>query len=48
MKIEDILINISKLLFKSQNNLLKKNKKFREENTFYVDTYEEFKEKIEK
>ncbi len=48
MKIEDILVNISKLLFKSQNNLLKKNKKFREENTFYVDTYEEFKEKIEK
>ena len=48
MKIEDILVNISKLLFKTQNNLLRKNKEFREKNTYYVDTYKEFKEKIEK
>ncbi|HKL43910.1 MAG TPA: proline--tRNA ligase [Candidatus Absconditabacterales bacterium] len=48
MKIEDILVNISKLLFKTQNNLFRKNKEFREKNTYYVDTYKEFKEKIEK
>jgi prolyl-tRNA synthetase len=48
MKVEDVLINLDKIIFKTQNNLLKKNKEFRENNTYYVDTYEEFKEKIEK
>jgi hypothetical protein len=48
MKIEDVLVDLSRIIFKSQNNLLRKNKEFRENNTYYVDTYEEFKEKIEK
>lgn len=48
MKLEDILIDLSKIIFKTQNNLLRKNKEFRENNTYYVDTYEEFSEKIEK
>ncbi len=48
MKIEDVLVNLDKIIFKTQNNLLRKNKAFREDNTYYVDTYEEFKEKIEK
>jgi prolyl-tRNA synthetase len=48
MKIEDVLVDLSRIIFKSQNNLLKKNREFRENNTYYVDTYEEFKEKIEK
>ena len=29
-------------------NLLKKNKKFREKNTYYVDSYQDFAEKIKK
>jgi len=39
-KIETILLDIQKLL-------LQKNKSFREEHTYYVDSYDEFKEKIE-
>jgi hypothetical protein len=39
-KIESMLLNIQKLL-------LQKNKSFREEHTYYVDSYDEFKEKIE-
>ena len=39
-KIETMLLNIQKLL-------LQKNKSFREEHTYYVDSYDEFKEKIE-
>lgn len=47
VKIEDVDLNIDKYLYKEQNNLFKKNKEFRETHTFVVDTYEEFKEKIE-
>ena len=46
VKIEDIDLNIDKYLYKEQNNLLKKNQTFREEHTFTVESYEEFKEKI--
>lgn len=48
VKIEDVDLHIDQYLYKEQNNLLKKNKTFRQENTFVVNTYDEFKEKIEK
>jgi prolyl-tRNA synthetase len=48
LKIEEVDLNIDKYLYKEQNNLFKKNKAFREENTFVVDTYEDFKEKVKK
>jgi prolyl-tRNA synthetase len=48
VKIEDVDLNIDKYLYKEQNNLFKKNKAFREANTFVVDTYEDFKEKVAK
>jgi len=48
MKLEDVLVNLARIIFKTQNNLLKKNKEFRESNTYYVDNYEDFAEKIEK
>jgi len=48
MTVEEFSKNMEKMLLDIQSLLLKKNKLFREENTYYVDTYEEFKEKIEK
>lgn len=39
---------IAPLLHEIQINLFEKNKKFREDNTYYVDNYDEFKEKIQK
>lgn len=48
VKIEEVDLNIDKYLYKEQNNLLKKNIAFREENTFVVDSYEDFKEKVAK
>ncbi|MFA7717511.1 MAG: proline--tRNA ligase [Candidatus Absconditabacterales bacterium] len=48
VKLEDVDLNIDKYLYKEQNNLFKKNKAFREANTFVVDTYEDFKEKVAK
>ena len=47
IKIEDVDLHIDQYLYKTQNNLFKKNKEFRETHTFVVDTYENFKEKIE-
>ncbi len=47
IKIEDVDLHIDQYLYKTQNNLYKKNKAFREEHTFVVNTYEEFKEKIQ-
>ena len=47
IKIEDVDLHIDQYLYKAQNNLLKKNKEFRESHTFIVDTYEDFKEKIQ-
>ena len=38
VKIEDVAIHIDQYLYKEQNNLLKANIAFREENTFEVDT----------
>lgn len=48
MDMEELLIRLPKLLYKIQNDLLSKNLKFRQDNTYYVDSYEDFKEKIEK
>ena len=47
VKIEDVDLHIDQYLYKAQNNLLKKNTAFREEHTYTVDTYEDFKEKIQ-
>lgn len=47
IKLEEVDLHIDQYLYKAQNNLLKKNTEFRETHTFEVDTYEEFKEKIE-
>ena len=46
VKLEEVDLNIDKYLYKAQNNLLRKNKEYRESHTFVVDTYEDFKEKI--
>lgn len=43
---DNLIDTISKTLHDVQANLLTKNRKFREDNTFYVDTYEEFKAKL--
>ena len=48
MTIEEFSENMEKMLLDIQSLLLQKNKTFREEHTYYVDSYEEFKEKIEK
>lgn len=48
VNVKDASEKIVPLLEEIQKNLFEKNKKFREDNTYYVDTYEEFKEKIQK
>jgi len=48
LPLEEVIVHIDQYLYKAQNNLLKKNIAFREEHTYTVDTYEEFKEKIQK
>jgi len=48
MKLEDFVENLENILLKQQKDLYEKNKTFREANTYYVDTYDEFKDKIEK
>lgn len=48
IKLEEVDLNIDKYLYKEQNNLFKKNKTYREDHTFEVESYEDFKEKIEK
>lgn len=47
VKLEDVDLHIDQYLYKAQNNLLRKNTEFRETHTFTVDTYDEFKEKIQ-
>ena len=47
MTIEEFSSNMEKMLLDIQSLLLQKNKSFREEHTYYVDSYDEFKEKIE-
>ena len=47
MTIEEFSENMEKMLLNIQSLLLQKNKSFREEHTYYVDSYDEFKEKIE-
>ncbi len=48
MTIEEFSENMEKMLHDVQTLLLQKNRSFREEHTYYVDSYDEFKEKIEK
>ena len=48
MTIEEFSENMEKMLYDVQTLLLQKNRSFREEHTYYVDSYDEFKEKIEK
>jgi prolyl-tRNA synthetase len=48
MTIEEFSENMEKILHDVQTLLLQKNRSFREEHTYYVDSYDEFKEKIEK
>lgn len=48
MTIEEFSANMEKMLLDVQALLLQKNRSFRETNTYYVDSYDEFKEKIEK
>ena len=48
LKVENIDVQVHDLLNKIQKNLFNKANNFREENTFKVDSYEEFKELIER
>jgi prolyl-tRNA synthetase len=48
MKLDELIDNVEDILLKQQKDLFEKNKAFREANTYYVNTYDEFKEKIEK
>ncbi len=48
LKIENIVEKIENLLVKIQNNIYQKALDFRENNTFTVDTWEEFEKQIEK
>lgn len=48
MTIDEFSENMDKMLHDVQSLLLQKNRSFREANTYYVDSYDEFKEKIEK
>ena len=48
MKLDDLVDNLENILLKQQKDLYEKNKAFREANTYYVNTCDEFKDKIEK
>ncbi len=48
LKMEDIEIKIENLLKKIQDNIYQKALAFRDENTFSADTWDEFKDRIEK
>ena len=48
LKVENIDVHVEDLLNKIQKNLFNKANNFREENTFKADSYEEFKELIER
>jgi len=48
MELENLVDNLENILLQQQKDLYEKNKAFREANTYYVNTYDEFKEKIEK
>ena len=45
---DELVENLENIFLQQQKDLYEKNKAFREANTYYVDTYYEFKEKIEK
>ena len=46
VKLEDAINKIAPLLHRIQNNLFEKNKSMRQDHTYYVDNYDEFKEKL--
>lgn len=48
LPLEEVILHIDQYLYKAQNNLLKKNIAFREDHTYTVNTYEEFKDKVQK
>jgi prolyl-tRNA synthetase len=48
MKLDELIDNLEDILLKQQKDLFEKNKAFREANTYYVNSYDEFKDKIEK
>ena len=48
MSLDEFASSFEKILSDIQSSLLEKNRNFREQNTYYVDTYEDFKDKIEK
>ena len=48
LSMEDIAVKIEHLLENIQDNIYQKALSFRDANTFYVDTWDEFKERIEK
>ena len=48
MSLEEFASKYEEMILNIQALLLEKNKAFREANTYYVDTYEDFKDKIEK
>jgi prolyl-tRNA synthetase len=48
MKLDELVESLENILLKQQKDLFEKNKAFREANTYYVNSYDEFKEKIEK
>ena len=48
MDMDELVENLENIFLQQQKDLYEKNKAFREANTYYVDTYDEFKEKIEK
>ena len=45
--VQDVATEAEKMLYAIQKDLLIKNKQFREENTVWVDTYEEFKQALD-
>ena len=45
---DELVENLENIFLQQQKDLYEKNKAFREANTYYVDSYDEFKEKIEK
>lgn len=45
--VQDVATEAEKMLYTIQKDLLAKNKQFREENTVFVDTYEEFKQALD-
>jgi len=48
IEINDVVKKVEELLYEIQKNIYDRHEKFTKENTFVVNDYNEFKEKIEK